>query len=154
MSDIESILREEFESIKEDIIDLHAQLGMRASGKSAESLEVVSEGKNVKLLGNSNFEQLEYGRNPTSSGAGEANPPLIEMIKDWIKDKGIVSDIKNDNDNSTLAFLITRKIHREGWDRAKYGGVELVSKVITSQRISKIIDRVGASELESLVKNV
>lgn len=138
------ILNAEFEKLRVDLIKAYDAKGMRASGKTAESLEVVSVGlESVKLIGDKTFGALEEGRGATTTST-PSNPPLIDVIKQWIKDKGIVSDIKNDNDNSTLAFLITRKIHREGWKREGYGGVNLVSEVITDQRIQSIIDKVGA----------
>lgn len=126
---------------------------MRASGKTADSLEVETSLNGAKLTGSSVFEQLEYGRGATKSGGG-GGEKLIDQIKQWISDKGIVSNIKNDNDNSTLAFLITRKIHREGWDRAKYGGVGLISKVITTNRIQSIINKVGAELTLTLVSRL
>jgi len=145
MPTTQEILIAEFEKLRVDLIKAYDAKGMRASGKSADSLEVVDVGlESVKLIGDRQFEQLEAGRNPTKSGPGAGQGKLIDIIKQWIKDKGIVSDIKNDNDNSTLAFLITRKIHREGWKREKHGGVNLVSEVITDARIQSIINKVGA----------
>lgn len=140
----EEVLRVEFESLKRDLIAEYDRKGMRASGEFANELEVVVEsGNNAKLLGAEHSLQLEDGRGKTSEGAARAEPPLIEKIKQWIRDKGIVSDIKNDEDGSTLAFLIARKIHREGWNRAGRGGVGLISAVVTDQRMQKIIDAVG-----------
>ena len=127
---------------------------MRASGKTADSLEVIASNNVVKLIGSSVFEQLEYGRGATLSSGGSQGESLLNQIKQWIKDKGIVSNIKNDNDNSTLAFLITRKIHREGWNRAKYGGVGLISKVVTVGRIQSIIKKVGAEMTLTLVERL
>ncbi len=124
---------------------------MRASGKTADSLEVQVNKDNVKLVGSSVFEQLEYGRGKTNSGGSKGGGKLIDDIKQWIRDKGIVSNIKNDSDNSTLAFLITRKIHKEGWNRQGYGGVGLISKVVTTSRIQRIIDKVGVSLTLTLV---
>ena len=45
-----------------------------------------------------------------------------------------------------MAFLIARKIARNGWKREEYGGVELISSVVTDERIQKIIDEVGAEQ--------
>jgi len=140
----EQVLAFEFESIKKDLIAEYDKRGMRASGEFARELEVVVETpSNVKLLGAPHSLQLEDGRGPTSSGAQRAEVPLIEKIKQWIRDKGIISDIKNDENGSTLAFLIARKIHREGWKREKHGGVGLISAVVTDQRMQRIIDQVG-----------
>ena len=127
----------EFESLKNDLIKEYDALGMRASGKFADELVVEVGVDNVKLIGEKYAEQLEYGRR------GGKFPP-IQMIKQWIKDKGIVSNIKNDNDNSSLAFLIARKISKQGWKRQGYGGVELISKVVTDKRMQDIINKVGA----------
>jgi len=137
------ILNAEFEALRVDLIKAYDAKGMRASGRTAESLEVVPVGlESVKLIGSKVFGALEEGRSPSTGGSKPGK--LIDQIKQWIKDKGIVSDIKNDNDNSTLAFLITRKIHREGWKRQGYGGVNLVSEVITDTRMQSIINKVGA----------
>ena len=47
---------------------------------------------------------------------------------------------------SSLAFLIARKIANEGWKRERFGGVELISTIVTDERIQMIIDDVGAVE--------
>ena len=143
-------MQKEFEFIQKDLIRAYNSKGMKASGKFEESLEInVSKG-NAKIEGSEYAVQLDEGRKPTSSGSS-GGIKLIDQIKEWIKDKGIVSNIKNDNDNSTLAFLITRKIHRDGWNRSKHGGVGLISEVITASRIQSIINKIGASKADTLV---
>ena len=124
--------------------------GMKASGQFKESLEINVTKGNAKIIGAEYAVQLDEGRKPTSKGSG-GGVKLIDHIKQWIKDKGIVSNIKNDNDNSTLAFLITRKIHRDGWNRSKHGGVGLISEVITAARIQSIINKIGAAKVDVLV---
>lgn len=134
------ILIQEFESIKTDIIDLYDQKKMRASGNFAESLEVVMNGEtSVKLLGNDYAVQLEQGRKPGKF-------PPIKAIEQWIKDKGIFANVLQEIKISSLAFLIARKIAKDGWKREKSGGVELISSVITDERIQSIIDKVGEVE--------
>ena len=149
MATSEQILNNEFELLKNDLISRHDSKGMRASGDTADSLEVVSSLDSVKLIGSSVWGALEDGRSPSTVGSKPGK--LIDQIKQWIKDKGIVSDIKNDNNNSTLAYLITRKIHKQGWNRQGYGGVNVVSEVITTQRIQSIINKVGAELTLTLV---
>ena len=145
MPTTQEILNAEFELLRVDLIKAYDAKGMRASGKTADSLQVVDTGlESVKLVGGRQFEQLEVGRGPSKKGPAAGKGELVEIIKQWISDKGIVSDIKNDNDNSTLAFLIARKIHKQGWKREGYGGVELVSEVVTDKRIQSIINKVGA----------
>jgi hypothetical protein len=133
------VLSKEFEALKADLITAYDTKGMRASGKFADSLEVRVDGLKAQLWGESYAQQLETGRQ-----AGKFPP--IDAIKQWIVDKGIANRIEGQISISSLAFLIARKIAREGWKREQHGGVELISEVITEQRIQKIIDEVGAEQ--------
>lgn len=134
------LLLKEFEDLKKDLILAYDAKGMRASGKFADSLEVIQQSANkIQLWGEDYAQQLETGRL-----AGRFPP--IAPIEQWIKDKGIASRIEGQITVSSLAFLIARKIAREGWKREGYGGVELISDVITNERMQNIIDNVGASE--------
>lgn len=134
MAKVEQILKEEFESIKTDLINLYDQKGMRASGQFADSLEVVIQPNLAIIFGLEYAQQLELGRR-----AGKQPP--VDVIEKWIFDKQI--QIDNDISSRSLAFLIARKIGREGWDRKDQGGVNLISEVITEQRMQGIIDKVG-----------
>lgn len=148
------ILVQEFESIKKDLIEAYDKKGMRASGNFANSLEVVNSTFGVKLLASNYAQQLETGRQ------GGKFPP-INAILQWIEDKGIASRLNGEITKNQLAFLIARKIAREGWKREGFGGVELISEVITEQRIQSIIDKVGekvtlqyTTEIINLVKSI
>lgn len=132
----EAILSKEFESLKKDLIALYDAKGIRSSGKWADSLEVVTEENQAILYGEEYSQQLETGR---KSGRF---PPLND-IKKWILEKGIFTTALQTITLSSLAFLIARKIANEGWKREKYGGVELISTVITADRMQKIINEVG-----------
>jgi hypothetical protein len=150
-----TILSESFELLKDDLIKAYDEKGMRASGKWADALEVRQDNPfNVKLLGLEYSQQLEHGR---SAGGF---PPL-EIIEQWILDKNIFATIQGDITLSSLAFLIARKIAREGWKREGYGGVDLLSDVITPKRIQNIINEVGeaqaavyTTEIMDLIKEV
>lgn len=134
-----AVLSKEFELLKNDLIKAYDAKGMRASGKFAESLEVKVQGLTAQLWGEDYAQQLETGR---KSGKF----PPINAIEQWIKDKGIANRIEGQISISSLAFLIARKIANEGWKREQYGGVELISSVVTDERIQKIIDEVGAEQ--------
>lgn len=136
MNDSSTILIEEFESLKEDLIAKYDELGMRASGQWADSLEVQVKGDNAKITGLNYSDQLEYGRKP-------GRMPPSEAIEKWIYAKGIAARIQGEISVSSLAFLIARKISREGWKRENNGGVDLVSQVVTPERIQSILDRIG-----------
>lgn len=131
------VLSSEFELLKKDLIAAYDRKGMRASGKFADTLEVEIKGTNAKLWGENYAQQLETGRK------GGKFPP-INAIEQWIKDKGIANRIQGEISISSLAFLIARKIHREGWKRKDYGGVELITEVVTDAKMQKIIEQVGA----------
>lgn len=136
----QQVLSKEFELLKQDLIDAYDSKGMRASGNFAEGLEVEAEINRGVLWGYDYAQQLETGRLP-------GKQPPSSVIEQWIKDKGIASRIQNDISISSLAYLIARKIGREGWNREDYGGIELISQVVTEQRLQKILDEVGDAKL-------
>lgn len=133
------VLSREFELLKKDLIIAYDAKGMRASGKFADTLEVQVTGLTARLFGEDYSQQLETGRK-----AGRFPP--INAIEQWIKDKGIANRIQGEISISSLAFLIARKIARNGWKREDHGGVQLISEVVTDQRIQNIIDEVGAEQ--------
>jgi hypothetical protein len=101
---------EEFD--KKLISDLRKSLdaaGTTASGKTKESLKSDITLDSYKLYGRKFIFGLEYGRKPTSGGG---NGSLKGIILKWINAKGIIP--KDKISKNTLAFLIARKIHREG----------------------------------------
>ncbi len=146
----DDILKAEFEIIKEDLIKKHNELGMRASGNWEKSLEInhtQSSGKsNTKVIDEKYTEYLVYGRK-------EGKMPPIQAIEQWIQDKGI-QPIENNLKVSTLAFLIARKIAREGTKYYQQGGTDLVESVVTPERIQGIIDQVKEINLEVFVNGV
>ena len=133
-------LEKEFESIKTDLINKHLELKMRASGNWIDSLQIESSKNNIKLIGEKYTDQLVYGRKPG------AMPP-VSAIEDWIKVKGIVSDIPV----TSLAWAIAKKIQKEGTNYYMQGGTDLVSSVITKQRIQTIINQLGNEILLDII---
>lgn len=138
-----NILSKEFELLKKDLILAYDAKGMRSSGKFADSLEVqtfeTELGYTAILWGEDYAQQLETGR---KSG----KYPPFDMIKRWIEQKGVFAQALQKISISSLAFLISRKIAREGWKRENFGGVNLISEVVTDERLQRIIDEVGAVE--------
>ena len=141
------ILSEQFELLKDDLIALYNEKKMRASGKWADSLEVIAGEDTVKLMGEDYTQQLETGRRATGGGSGSAWATPLEDIKQWILDKGVFTAALESISLSSLAFLILRKIHTQGWKREAHGGVELISTVVTDERIQKIINEVGNAQI-------
>ena len=144
---VTEVLQSEFEALKNELIAKYDELGMRASGNFAESLEVQVNDTKAVLLGANYAEQLEYGR---KSGKF----PPIAQIEQWINDKGIISKIQGKISVSSLAFLIARKIARVGWKREEFGGVELITQVVTPERIQQILDKVSDIYLGTLTSDI
>lgn len=144
MSATANILKQEFDSLKNDLIAKHQALGMKASGKWIESLENRSKGLSGQLWGEAYTEQLVNGRKPGKF-------PPIKMIEKWIYDKGITP---NGISYSSLAFLIARKIAKEGTEYFKQGGTDLVEAVITPQRIQSILDKVSEFQISSFSSEI
>ena len=140
---MKDILSREFNSIKKDLISKHVELGMKASGKWVESLEVVVGDHGAKILGEEYTKQLVSGRK------GGTFPP-VEAIKQWIHDKGIVNKIKGNISVSSLAFLIARKIAKNGTKYHQQGGTDLIDSVVTDERIQKVINTIGIHAAVSL----
>ena len=139
-----NILSNEFENLKADLITAYDAKGMRASGNFANELEVIQPTTTrVQLWGADYAQQLETGRQ-----AGKFPP--INAIRQWIQDKGIANRLNGEITVSQLAFLIARKIAREGWKRQGYGGVDLISEIVTDQRMQKIIDQVGLEKVSEV----
>tara|TARA_R110002049_G_scaffold309180_1_gene518138 strand:- start:26746 stop:27207 length:462 start_codon:yes stop_codon:yes gene_type:complete len=134
-----SIVLLEFEKMKQDLISKHIELGMKASGKWIDSLEVTEEEMKVKLLGENYTDQLVYGRK-------NGTMPPVSAIEEWIRNKGITTNIPI----RSLAWAIAINIKKNGTKYYQQGGTDLVSSVITPQRINKIINLVG-EELTLLI---
>ena len=125
---------------------------INASGKLDDSIEdvmITSDGfvsGSVRAL--SYWYYTNYGRGPTvrgSSGKGVVR----EKVRQWIDDKGIVPrDAANGRKvtKDELAFLIARKIHREGYEAKLYIS-EVEEQVIPI--VSDIIEQALFKDLDN-----
>jgi hypothetical protein len=138
METTQEILARRFDGLKTELAAAYNAKGMRASGKFEESLEVIATDTSVILIGEDYAQQLETGRRP-----GPVSKEGQESIKQWILDKGVFTAALEEISLSSLAYLITRKIARDGFNREAHGGVNLVSEVVTPEKIQSIIDEVG-----------
>lgn len=141
----EQILKEEFEKLRLDMIRKHEELGMRASGRWIEGTQTIVRGLTASLVGEHYTEYLVDGRPPS------VKMPPVEAIKRWIEDKGIQPDRGT---ISSLAWAIAKKIQREGTEYFKEGGTDLVSAVITPERIQSIVDRVTEFNIQGFYSDL
>lgn len=140
----EQILNDEFQNLRKEIVDRYDALGLRASGEFERELQIDQRGLSISLYGASYTEQLVNGREP-------GRFPPIEAIEAWIGYKGIQAV---DISVSSLAFLIARKIAREGTEIFKQGGTDLIDSIVTPERIQSIIDKVSVFYVNDFVLNV
>jgi hypothetical protein len=148
------ILFEEFEKLRLELIEAYDRKGMRASGKWAEALEVIQGENSVKLMGLDYSQQLETGRRANNGSSGKDWKTAKLDIEQWIDDKGIMAKVEGNITKSSLAFLIARKIARQGWNRAEFGGVELISEVITKERINDIVQKAGQQYSNQFISEI
>lgn len=108
-----------------------------ASGKLANSLRYEITDTQLVIYSEDYIYFSIYGRAPTT----KAGPGTVkDKIKQWIKDKGITSDISENQ----LAYLISRKIHREGNSIYLFSGKKntgLLDNVITNEMIKDFNDK-------------
>ena len=143
---------ESLEIFREAMKEQLSAKNINASGKLDDSIEdvmVTSDGfvsGSVRAL--SYWYYTNYGRGPTvrgSSGKGVVR----ERIRQWIDDKGIVPrDAANGRKTTKdeLAFLIARKIHREGYEAKLYIS-EVEEQVIPI--VSDIIEQALFKDLDN-----
>lgn len=141
------IVQKEFESIQVDLIQRYDELNMRASGQFEREAETVVDSDDRKI--NAKIEGVKYTQQLVFGRANGRFPP-IQAIEQWIDDKGI-QPVEQNMKTSTLAFLIARKIAREGTKYFRQGGTDLIESVVTPQRLDKIINQVGVINVNSTV---
>jgi len=119
-----------------------------ASGKLADSIRYEVDESGLRIYGASYIYYLEYGRGPTKNdGPGT----LRQRIRGWIDDKGINPDgISKDS----LAFVITRKIHREGTEIYKQGGSTLLRDIFNEQMITDLKSEIALSFQDAIVTQI
>jgi hypothetical protein len=136
----QQILQEEMESLKNDILAIYNRSGKRTTGEFERGLEVEYNSNSATLKG---YEYLG-GRRP-------GKQPPIQAIENWINTKGI-NPIEANMKVSSLAFLIARKIAKEG--TRKESNLAIYSQVVTPERIDKILERINQLNANAFIQEV
>lgn len=141
MSDDNSkIIAEEMEALKVEIIAEYNASGKRTSGEFEQGLEIKQNGTSATLLG-----YLYLG------GRAAGKMPPISAIEKWIQLKGI-TPIEAKMKTSTLAYLIARKIAKEGTNPENH--LYIYDKIITPERIDKIMERLNKININAFINEV
>ena len=131
--------------------------GRKASGYFGEHIDVEMYDEGGRMRTPLYVGALVFGRKPTSSGGGGGGRSLYSIILDWIKVKGITPDNPKMTDN-TLAYLITRKIHKQGIKVPnQYNDGKLLDNTFTAESVQdlkseliKIGQKVVTNDLKSI----
>ncbi|WP_348723173.1 hypothetical protein [Parabacteroides goldsteinii] len=149
MKEVQNIIFEELEDLRKRIISNIDSTGRRASGRTSGSMHTdVSENRGI-LFGRMTFGTLETGRKSGKVPAG-----FYQIIKQWVIDKGISFD--SQSERNSFAYLVSRKIAREGTQLYRTGGEADVYTTEVPETIERIKDRVGflmRLEFESIKLN-
>lgn len=125
-----------------------------ATGKTRDSIKGFIEGDSAIIEGSSILQFGEFGRGKTKNGT----PPglLKDIIRAWIDAKGIQPSGVITKD--TLAYLITRKIHREGIKVPNnYNAGGILSIVLNDKAVQELLIEFGdtlVGEFESDILTV
>lgn len=123
-------------------IKANVDKNFKATGKTRDSITSRVEGDSGIIEGSSILYFGEFGRGPSKKGP---QPGILkDLIREWIDVKGIVP--KDGISKDTLAFLITRKIHRDGIKVPNnYNDGEILSSVINQEAVNELIEEFGAT---------
>ncbi len=123
---IKETLSVEFEKLKADLLSVYQASGQSTSGTWGESLEIVELPNGFRLMADGYIMGRKPGKQPPSKA--------IEL---WLQQKGIAAQAEKNISTGSLAYLIARKIAREGWQPKE---PNFINTVITPQRIQQMLD--------------
>lgn len=152
----ENVIRELQDAIRNKPISNFKTSPVDASGKLHDSLEWDFTEDGLVILANDYIYHLEYGRKPTAEGAaaGGMGESLYDQILKWMNVKGIFN---LNMTQESLAFLITRKIHKEGttiWRENKGEPSGLLESAINDDAILDLSDELAISMVSLVTSEI
>ncbi|BAU52981.1 hypothetical protein [Mucilaginibacter gotjawali] len=92
--------------LKTDIINSLQAAGSSATGQTAKQLTITQQDNSVQLNLPNYMRLLETGRGPTGPNAVPGDPPMIQRIQQWCREKGIPDK---------AAWAIKKSIDKKGF---------------------------------------
>lgn len=147
--DISNILRNALELARDDIRANLATTGTNASGRTSASLEVTVGDNTATLWGRQAFGTVETGRR-----GGRVPRGFRHIIYDWMQDKGVHATITGNRSqrsaDMSMAYLIARKIQREGSSLYRRGGREDIYSNVLPATISTIREQISDIYIQTI----
>lgn len=134
------IIKEELEAIKAEIIAVYNASGKKVSGEFEQGLEIKYAPNQATLSG---YVYL--------AGRKSGKMPPIQAIEKWLIQKGI-TPIETKMKISTLAYLIARKIAREGTKKENH--LAIYDQIVTPERIDSILEKLNAINVTAFTNEV
>lgn len=134
------IIQQEMELLKADIIAAYNASNKKTTGEFEKGLELAYGPDSAKLTG---YVYL--------AGRKAGKQPPIQAIENWLKAKGI-KPIEDKMKISTLAFLIARKIAKEGTKKENH--LAIYDQVITPERIQEIFEKINQINVEAFTNEI
>lgn len=125
-------------SIRNEIIDRHINLGQQASGETISRLKVTATAVGGVLTGPLHIGALDRGRGPTRGGGGGGGQTLQQRIFDWLQFAKFGISFSDNKERTSISFAIATKIHKEGNEIFKQGGSGLLTNLVTAQRLDAL----------------
>lgn len=121
--------------------------GINASGRTSASLKVESYENGIRLISSGEniapFGTIEVGRK-----GGKVPKGFAQILYQWSIDKAISFD--KDRERRTFAYLLARKIAREGTDRNRNPRADIYSEVI--KKVVQDVENKAFTRISRVIK--
>lgn len=121
--------------------------GINASGRTSASLKVESYDNGIRLVSSGEniapFGTIEVGRK-----GGKVPKGFAQILYQWSIDKAISFD--KDRERRTFAYLLARKIAREGTDRHRNPRADIYSEVI--KKVVQDVENKAFTRISRVIK--
>ena len=136
--------------LRDEIREAIANKGLRASGRTQDSLRVYVDGDTVVLEGRAFFSALEYGSSAWTGRTGIrcTFSEFKQIIHDWASDKGLNLGQAKDFDKAVGA--ITMRIIKSGTRLHRNNGYLNVYDTLIDDAISDMSDMAGVEVLKAV----
>lgn len=140
----EEIIKEELQKIVDEAVEMYNNSGKRTSGQWEKGLEIRTSSTDTTAKG----ELYSYGY---LAGRRKGKQPPTQNILEWLEKKNI-HPVERKMKLSSLAFLIARKIGREGTDKDRH--LLVFEEILTPERLQTIIDRVTRFNVDFFLSEI